>query len=60
MARLVERPANGRLTLNANGSFVYEPKRNFHGTDRFTYEVSDGKGDTAVATVTIKVAARPN
>ena len=58
--RLVEGPANGVLALNPDGSFVYKPKRNFAGTDRFTYELSDGEGGTATARVTIKVEARPN
>jgi hypothetical protein len=58
--RLVAGPANGELTLNPDGSFIYQPERNFDGTDRFTYELSDGRGGTATARVTIKVAARPN
>ncbi len=59
-ARLVEGPAKGRLTLNPDGSFAYKPKRNFHGTDRFTYALSAGEGGTTTARVTIKVEARPN
>ena len=58
-ARLVAEPAKGQLALNADGSFVYKPKRNFHGTDRFTYEVTDAQGFADRATVTIKVLARP-
>jgi hypothetical protein len=30
-------PANGTLTLNANGSFTYTPNANFNGPDSFTY-----------------------
>jgi len=58
-ARVVKGPRNGKLALKADGSFAYTPKRDFHGTDRFTYEVSDGRGGTATATATIKVQARP-
>ena len=59
-ARLVKGPAKGTLRLKSDGSFVYKPKRNFHGTVSFTYEVADGRGGTATATATIKVLARPN
>lgn len=34
-------PAHGALTLNADGSFRYAPAKGFHGTDTFTYTVSD-------------------
>ena len=44
-ATLVSGPANGTLTLNADGSFVYTPNANFNGTDTFTYSVSDGTLD---------------
>ena len=54
-AILVSEPANGTLTLNADGSFVYTPKPNFNGTDTFTYKANDGDLDSNVATVTITV-----
>lgn len=64
-ATLVNGPAHGTLTLNADGSFVYTPTANFHGTDTFDYslEVTDPKrvaGTEAMeppmtATVTITV-----
>lgn len=38
---VVDGPANGTLTLNANGTFTYEPNTNFFGTDTFTYQLSD-------------------
>ena len=31
-------PANGSLTLNADGSFTYTPNANFTGSDSFTYK----------------------
>ncbi len=46
---------NGQLTLNANGTFSYEPDANFNGTDTFTYTVSDAPGSANSATVTIEV-----
>jgi|GEM_PF-5088654 len=49
-------PANGSLTLNQDGSFTYEPNRNYFGTDSFTYTVSDGQGGTDDATVSVEVS----
>ncbi len=50
-------PTNGVLVLNSDGSFSYTPNPNFAGIDAFTYEVSDGNGGSAQATVTINVTA---
>jgi VCBS repeat-containing protein len=54
-AVLVGGPANGTLTLNPNGSFIYTPNANFNGTDTFTYTANDGFLDSNTATVTITV-----
>jgi hypothetical protein len=52
----VSNPANGVLTLNADGSFDYTPNDDFFGTDSFTYEVVDDQGTSlAPATVTLNV-----
>ena len=56
-ATLVNGPASGDLTFNADGSFTYTPDANFHGSDSFTYEVSDGNGGTDTAIVAITVSA---
>jgi uncharacterized protein len=37
VAELVSGPANGTLTLNADGSFSYTPNANFNGSDSFGY-----------------------
>ncbi|WP_168219024.1 tandem-95 repeat protein [Limnoglobus roseus] len=55
-AGLVTSPANGTLTLNADGSFTYTPNSNFNGQDRFTYRPSDGQLSGTPVTVTINVA----
>lgn len=47
--------AQGSLALNADGSFIYAPNPNFHGSDSFSYKANDGAGDSAPATVTITV-----
>ncbi|SCB88311.1 MULTISPECIES: tandem-95 repeat protein, partial [Priestia] len=48
-------PANGVVTLNADGTYTYTPTINFNGTDQFAALVSDGQGGTAVSVVTITV-----
>jgi len=55
--RLIDSPAHGTLVLAADGSFVYTPAADFHGTDRFTYRANDLLADSNLATVTITVAA---
>jgi len=48
---------HGTLKLGSDGSFTYKPAANYNGTDAFTYQVSDGQGGTATATVTFTVHA---
>ncbi|MBL7777910.1 MAG: tandem-95 repeat protein, partial [Chitinophagales bacterium] len=56
---VVSGPANGTLTLNANGSFVYTPNANFNGVDVFCYRITDSGTpapflfDTACVTITV-------
>ena len=45
------------MTLNANGSFTYQPKPNFRGNDSFTYQTVDGSLYSSVSTVTLSPAA---
>ena len=40
---LESQPENGTLEVMDNGGFRYTPEANFHGTDRYTYRVSDGE-----------------
>ncbi|WML58936.1 tandem-95 repeat protein [Neobacillus sp. PS2-9] len=56
-AKLVSGTAHGKLTLNGNGTFTYEPKANFNGTDQFVYKANDGELDSEKQTVTIEVEA---
>jgi hypothetical protein len=50
-------PANGSLSLNADGSFAYTPNTNFNGVDSFTYRATDGSLQSQTRTVTLNVAA---
>ena len=52
-------PQNGRVTLQADGSFTYTPNAGFDGTDKLTYRVTDLRDNTAQATVTLNVSATP-
>lgn len=48
-------PANGSLSLQADGSFTYTPNAGFSGTDSFTYRTTNGTYNSSAATVTISV-----
>ncbi len=56
----VQAPDNGTLTLQSDGSFVYQPNTDFEGTDTFIYEVCDSDSLCGEATVTIQVTAIPS
>jgi VCBS repeat-containing protein len=58
-AVLVQGPAEGTLTFNADGSFTYEPLHDATGTVTFTYQVSDGTALSNIATVKINIASVP-
>lgn len=46
----------GNLTVNANGSFSYNPPPGFTGADSFNYTIDNGFSAPANATVTLNVA----
>jgi hypothetical protein len=59
----VTQPANGSVVINGSGpnnTVTYTSNTGFTGTDGFSYTVSDGKGGTASAQVTVTVTAAPN
>lgn len=57
---LVTGAAHGNVVVNPNGTFIYTPDTNFHGTDSFTWRVSDGTAWSNTATVTITVREAVN
>ena len=52
-AHLVDGPAHGTLTLNADGSFTYAKGADFAGLDEFTYQASDGLANSGIVTVRV-------
>ena len=58
-AVLVTGPANGTLSLAADGSFTYTPGAGFEGTDSFDYQASDGALASGSARVTLTVEPSP-
>jgi VCBS repeat-containing protein len=54
-AALASAPSNGTLTLNSDGSFIYEHDGSETTDDSFTYQADDGNGGTDAATVSITV-----
>lgn len=56
-AELVTAPANGVLTLNADGSFTYTPTAAYVGSDSFVYRAFDSANYSADTTVSLTVDA---
>ncbi|WP_415888650.1 Calx-beta domain-containing protein [Neptuniibacter sp. SY11_33] len=51
-------PANGTVTVHADGTVTYDPADDFYGVDTFTYTIRDLAGNVSnVATVTVAVNA---
>ena len=55
--KLMSTPTNGTATVNAtNGSILYTPDANFHGSDSFTYSINDNESLISnIATVALTV-----
>jgi VCBS repeat-containing protein len=54
-ASIVSQPLHGTVSLNEDGSFTYTPEANYNGLDGFSYQVSDGLENSAVASATITI-----
>ena len=54
-AMAVSEPSHGAVSLNNDGSLVYTPSPQFHGTDAFLYALSDGRGGSDTTAVSFRV-----
>ena len=51
----------GTITMNSNGSYTFTPLVNYYGAvPVITYQVSDGKGGTATATLVLTITPNAN
>jgi Big-like domain-containing protein len=48
-------PAHGSVQVGASGVITYSPASGYTGSDSFTYTISDGRGGTDTASVTVNV-----
>ena len=55
VVNLVEDAKHGTLALNTDGSFEYQPDKEYLGTDNFTYKAYDGVAVSNIAVVSITV-----
>ncbi len=53
----VTQGAHGSVTVNPNGTLTFAPSANYYGSDSFSYTVSDGRGGTAAALVSVIVVS---
>ena len=51
----VSQGTHGAVSIQAAQSVQYTPDAGFQGSDRFTYTLSDSRGETALATVSLTV-----
>ncbi|WP_346842270.1 retention module-containing protein [Metapseudomonas otitidis] len=48
-------PQHGTVVMNADGTYTYQPAKDFNGSDAFTVTISDGNGGTTTSVVTVTV-----
>ncbi|MAP10759.1 MAG: hypothetical protein CMQ61_01770, partial [Gammaproteobacteria bacterium] len=53
---LINAPANGTLTLAADGTYAYSPDADFFGEDHFDVRITDASGLSADGRITLAVA----
>jgi large repetitive protein len=53
-------PANGTVTINPDGTYLYTPNVGYSGPDSFTYTVTDAFGQTSISTVSLTVTPVAN
>ena len=52
-------PEFGQLTINSDGTFSYIPRRNFWGTDQFSYKVCDGATPSLCDSARVVIQVNP-
>ncbi|HEY1026178.1 MAG TPA: tandem-95 repeat protein, partial [Pseudomonas sp.] len=50
-----DEPKHGTVVMNANGTYTYQPGKDFNGSDSFTVTIDDGNGGTTTSVVTVTV-----
>ncbi|MCK7555646.1 Ig-like domain-containing protein [Chitinophaga sedimenti] len=50
-------PTNGSVVVNSDGTYIYTPNPDYHGTDQFDVTITDGNGGSTTITVTITVSS---
>jgi hypothetical protein len=53
----VSAPSHGSAAANGDGTVSYTPAANYNGSDSFSYTISDGRGGSATANVSVTVSA---
>ena len=56
---VTQAPSNGTAAVTAQNQITYTPDAGFSGAESFQYRVTDNNGDTATATVTVRVGDQP-
>ena len=49
--------SHGAVVINGNGTLTYTPQANYFGSDNFTYTISDGRGGTDTASVSVTITS---
>lgn len=48
-------PSNGTAVVNSDNRITYTPRANFNGSDAFSYTISDGRGGSSTASVSVTI-----
>ncbi len=56
--KIIQKPQHGTVNMLRSGKFIYTPTSKFTGNDKFTYRTYDGKTQSNIALVSIKVLNR--
>ena len=56
---ILTQPSSGIAVVNEDNTVSYTPGPGFSGEDSFTYQAHDGRYDSKIATVTVKVRSIP-